>query len=179
MERDITLAEKQEEALTLLDAFSQFTSYKYGFGNPYIQWLNSLDRLDPAAVRCFLCAWYPGVGIGPRSCTCLAAYPDSADRKGLWEDVGEEDGLMPPGDDPHYDFLEQLINKLGGPLVPDEEAEAVIAKFHNTLGLMTPAESSGVLAGVEHPALTISDTCTGPGRRLRRRAGGAGRPTWR
>ena len=63
---------------------------------------------------------------------------------------------MRAGDDPHYDLLEQLINRLGGPIVHDAEAEAITAKFHNSLGLMTAAEATGVLAGVEHPALTIS-----------------------
>ncbi len=47
-------------------------------------------------------------------------------------------------------------NKHGGPLVPDAEAEALMRKFHNTLGLMTRAETISILAGVGHPALTIS-----------------------
>lgn len=158
MERDEALmTTRREKALALLDTFSRFTGYKHGLDNPYRRWLSGLDRLDRDAVRRFLCAWYPVSRHQPQILyLCMAAYPDWADRRGLWENIGEEDGLMHPGDDPHYDLLEQLINKLGGSLVRDPEAEALASKFHDTLGLMTPAEATGVLAGVEHPALTIS-----------------------
>lgn len=151
------LAERQEKAMALLDAFSKFTSFKHGLDNRYVQWLNSLQQLDVAAVHRFLCAWYPVSRHQPQILyLCMAAYPDWADRMSLFENVGEEDGVMRPGLDPHYLLLEQLVQKVAGPLVQDREAQAVTSRFHNSLGLMSPAEATGLLAGIEHCAITIS-----------------------
>lgn len=152
-----TLKEKQEKAVTLLDAFSEFTEYKHGARNPYLSWLGSLSTLDPESVVRFLCFWYPVSRHQPQILLhCAAAHPDRADRESIMRNYWEEDGLVNPGDDPHYDLLEKLIRKLGGRIAPDAEAEALIGRFHDTLNRMTPAQASGVIAAVEHPALDIS-----------------------
>ncbi|MBL0153390.1 MAG: hypothetical protein IPP93_07865 [Chitinophagaceae bacterium] len=78
----------------------------------------------------------------------------------IHDNLVEEDGHAKPGDYPHYDLLEELIIKLGGKLSIDAEAEALVSKFHKSLDSMTPAQATGYVAAIEHPALDISDYFT-------------------
>lgn len=146
-----------EKAAMLLDAFAQFTGWKHGVNNPYLHRLRTIRQLTRESVIEFLCIWHSFSKRAPRMLlSCAAAYPVRSDREKIWPNYVEEDGLARPGDDPHYDLLEQLIEKLGGKLTVDEHAEQLCNEFMRTLGCMTPAQATGVMSGLEHPALDIS-----------------------
>lgn len=153
-----TLEEQQVKAEGFLDRFSQFTTYKHRGLNPYLGWLNSTPYLKPDAMYRFFNFWYPVSRHQPQILLRIAAaYPEWRDRKLIIQNYIEEDGMLKNGDDPHYDLLDALIKKLGGELDIDPEAEAMVGEFHNSLGNMTPAQATGYVAAIEHPALDISD----------------------
>jgi hypothetical protein len=153
-----TLEEQQVKAEGFLDRFSHFTTYKHRGMNPYLCWLNSNPSLKPDAMYRFFNFWYPVSRHQPQILLRIAAaYPEWRDRKLIIKNYIEEDGMLKDGDDPHYDLLDALIKKLGGKLDIDSEAEAMVGEFHNSLGNMTPAQATGYVAAIEHPALDISD----------------------
>ncbi len=156
-----TLVERQAKAESYLDRFSQFTNYKHLGLNPYLKWLRSNPKLNPDVVYRFFNFWYP---VSRHQSQILfriaAAYSDWKDRRLIFDNLVEEDGHVKPGDYPHYDLLEELIIKLGGELKVDPEAEALVTKFHKSLDSMTPAQATGYVAAIEHPALDISDYFT-------------------
>ena len=153
-----TLKERQLKAESYLDWFSQFTNYKHRALNPYLIWLTSNPKLSSDVVYRFFNFWYPVSRHQPQILFRIAAaYPEWKDRKLIHDNLVEEDGHAKPGDYPHYDLLEELIIKLGGKLNIDPEAEALVSNFHKSLDRMTPAQATGYVAAIEHPALDISD----------------------
>jgi len=153
-----TLKERQAKAESYLDMFSRFTEYKHRALNPYLNWLKTSPKLDRDVVYRFFNFWYPVSRHQPQILWRIAAaYPDWHDRHLILLNAIEEDGHAAPGDDPHYDLLEKLIVKLGGTLNVDPEAEALVNTFHESLDKMTPAQATGYVAAIEHPALDISD----------------------
>ena len=152
-----SLKERQDRAIALLDHFSEFTEYEHGTRNPYLRWLSSNPPLTPEAVVDFLNFWYPVSRQQPQILLHVAAsYPNWNDRKKIMLNYLEEDGMLQPGHQPHYVHLEKLIKKIGGRLAIDPEADALVSKFHGALAAMTPAEATGYVAAIEHPALDIS-----------------------
>ena len=150
--------EQWAKAESYLDRFSQFTSYTHRGANTYLQWLRSIRRLEPVAMYRFLNYWYPVSRHQPQILLRIAAaYPEWADRVLIFLNYVEEDGMAKPGDDPHYVLLERLIVELGGRLDIDSEADAMVSQFHGSLVAITPAEATGYVAAIEHPALDISD----------------------
>jgi hypothetical protein len=87
----------------------------------------------------------------------MSAYPDWSDRHLIYLNWVEEDGMVKEDDNPHYDLHENLIVSLGGKLDVDPEADEIVTKFHKSIQGMTPAEATGYVAAIEHPALDISD----------------------
>lgn len=153
----VSLDERKKRAESLLDTFSKFTEYKHSSHNPYRRWLESNPDLTPEKIVKFLCFWYPVSKYQPQILLSVAAsYPDWKDRKLIMMNYIEEDGMGKEGDEPHYDLLEKLIKKLGGKLEVDKEAEKLLEEFHKMLFNMTPAQATGFVAAIEHPALDIS-----------------------
>ena len=153
-----TPAEQQAKAESFLDRLGQLTNYKHRRHNPYLAWLNSNPKLEAEAMYRFFNYWYPVSRHQPQILLHVAAaYPEWADRSLIMKNYIEEDGLAKTGDDPHYVLLERLIIKLGGKLDIDVEAEALVSKFHRSIVGMTPAQATGHVAAIEHPALDISD----------------------
>ena len=153
-----TLKERQDKAESYLDLFSEYTAYKHRSLNPYLNWLKSNPILMPDVVYRFFNFWYPVSRHQPQMLWRIAAaYPDWSDRHLIILNAIEEDGHVNAGDDPHYNLLEQLIIKLGGKLDIDPEAEDLVNKFHKSLDSMTPAQATGYVTAIEHPALDISD----------------------
>lgn len=153
-----TLAEQQAKAELYLDRFSLFTDYQHRGQNPYLNWLKTNPLLKAAAMNKFFNIWHPVSRHQPQMLLQIAAAcPDWRDRYFIMKNYLEEDGMVKLGDDPHYVLLEQLIIELGGKLEPDQEAEELVSKFHDSLRRMTAAETIGILAAIEHPALDISD----------------------
>jgi hypothetical protein len=149
---------KQAKAEGYLDRFAQFTAYKHRTHNPYLAWLKSKPFLEPDAMYRFFNYWYPVSRHQPQILLRIAAaYPDWTDRGLIMQNYWEEDGRAKPGDEPHYDLLEQLIEKLGGKLDVDPQAEELVSAFHRSLEAMTAAQATGYVAAIEHPALDISD----------------------
>lgn len=169
---------KQRKAEALLDRFSIYADgYQHGANNQYLKWLESNPILTIKQVVDFILFWYPISRQQPQILAlCMAALPKWNDRKKVWLNLGEEDGLAKEGQEPHYYLLQQLIKKLNKNFVTDQivvknngefeiednypgdsEANALMTEFHDTLyKKMTPAEVSGLLAAIEHPALDIS-----------------------
>ncbi len=153
-----TLEAQQRKAEGYLDRFSKFTVYKHRGHNPYLTWLNSNPQLEPDAMYRFFNYWYPVSRHQPQILLHIAAaYPDWEDRFLIMKNYQEEDGMVKRGDEPHYKLLEKLIVKLGGKLNVDPEAEELVSKFHRSIAAMTPAQATGYVAAIEHPALDISD----------------------
>ena len=153
-----TLEEQQAKAEFYLDRFSQFTDYRHRGQNPYLKWLKTDPQLKAAAMNKFFNIWHPVSRHQPQMLLQIAAAcPDWKDRYFIMKNYLEEDGMVKQGDDPHYVLLERLIIKLGGKREPDQEAEELVSKFHDSLLQMTAAEAAGILAAIEHPALDISD----------------------
>jgi hypothetical protein len=153
-----TLSEQQAKAESYLDRFSQFTSYKHRARNPYLKWLNSNPPLSRTSMYRFFNYWYPVSRHQPQILLRIAAsYPEWSDRALIMKNYLEEDGMRQENHDPHYVLLERLIVKLGGQLDVDPEAEALVAAFHRSIIAMTPAQATGHVAAIEHPALDISD----------------------
>ncbi len=149
--------EHEKRAAALLDTFSQFTGYRHGAGNPYLQRLGTIKQLTRSSVIEFLCIWHSFSKRAPQMLLfCAAAYTEQSEWDLIMKNFLEEAGLVRPGDDPHSDLLKQLIEKLGGKLTVDERAEQLCNEFMSTLGCMTPAQATGVMSGLEHPALDIS-----------------------
>lgn len=147
-------------AHALLDTFGGFTGYCHGSANPHLSWLRAVPRLEPRQVVDFLNFWYPVSRHQPQILLlCASAFPHQADRRPIIEDnYREEDGLLAAGHSPHYDLLEQLIGKMGGRLQYNPVSEAMITELHcGFLKGLSPAQASGALAGIEHPALDISE----------------------
>lgn len=156
-----TLKKRQMKAESFLDWFSQFTNYRHRGLNQYLNWLKSKPKLEPDVVYRFFNFWYPVSRHQPQILFKIAAaYPEWADRKLIHDNLVEEDGHAKLGDQPHYDLLEELIIKLGGRLNVDPEAEEIVSRFHKSLERMTPAQATGYVAAIEHPALDISDYFT-------------------
>lgn len=152
-----SLANARQEAELLLNRFAQFTEYQHGRNNPHLSWLAAQKSLAVQDVIRFLCIWYSVSKHQPQLLLlCAASYPDAADRALIMLNYREEDGQVNEGDSPHYDLLESLIGKLGGVLAIDPVSEQITDTFHRSVGYMTPAEASGFLAAIEHPALDIS-----------------------
>ena len=171
----LSLQERQRKAEGLLDTFSKFTEYKHGAKNPYRTWLNTNPILTIEQVVKFICFWYPVSRQQPQILLrCTAAYEKWNDRKLMMQNYLEEDGMLKAGQDPHYYLLQQLIKKLDSKFeidrkveidgkieiddkyIGDEQANEIVNKFHNTLDKMSPAEATGFVAAIEHPALDIS-----------------------
>jgi len=153
----IPLERKLKKAIALLNTFSEFTEYQHGPRNPYLKWLGTNPALTRAQVIRFLCFWYPVSRHQPQILLKIAAaYPNWADRRLIMLNYWEEDGMAKPGDSPHYDLLEALIEKMGGKLKIDRQADKLVTQFHKTLDRMTPAQATGYVAAIEHPALDIS-----------------------
>ena len=153
------LAGKRARAIALLDHFSVFTDYRHGKDNPYLKWLAHNPPLSVRAVIDFFNFWYPLSRRQPQILLrCASEYAEQADRQLIMLNYREEDGLMKLGDQPHYSLLENLILKLGGDLHPDEKGQALMNELFTwiTKTVSSPAQASGVLAGLEHPALDIS-----------------------
>ena len=149
---------QQAKAEGYLDKFAEFTAYKHRRHNPYLAWLKSKPLLEPDAMYRFFNYWYPVSRHQPQILLRIAAaYPDWTDRGLIMQNYWEEDGRAKPGDEPHYDLLEQLIVKLGGKLDVDPQAEELVSVFHRSLEAMTAAQATGYVAAIEHPALDISD----------------------
>lgn len=149
---------QREKAEAYLNRFSTYTTYKHRGVNPYLRWLKSKPRLLPGAMYRFFNYWYPVSRHQPQILLHIAAaYPQWADRRLLINNYIEEDGMLKEGDQPHYDLLEELIEKLGGRLDVDPQAEALVSAFHRTLNTMKPGQATGYVAAIEHPALDISD----------------------
>lgn len=152
------LIDRQRKAESYLDRFSEFTEYRHRARNPYLAWLQRNPPLRPDVMYRFFNYWYPVSRHQPQILLRIAAaYPGWSDRRLIINNYIEEDGMAKPGDDPHYLLLEQFIVKLGGRLDVDQEAEALVAQFHRSIVGMTPAEATGYVAAIEHPALDISD----------------------
>ena len=153
-----TLEEQQEKAEFYLDLFSQFTDYQHRGQNPYLNWLKTNPQLKASAMNDFFNIWQPVSRHQPQMLLQIAAAcPEWRDRYFIMKNYLEEDGMVKAGDDPHYDLLERLIVELGGQLKPDQEAEELVKSFHDSLLRMKAAETPGILAAIEHPALDISD----------------------
>lgn len=153
-----TLAERQAKAEGYLDRFSQYTDYRHGEQNPYRKWLRTSPQLRPTFMYEFFNYWYPVSRHQPQILLQIAsAYPAWSDRKLILKNYIEEDGMVKEGDDPHYVLLEQFIEKLGGRLDVDPDAEALVTRFQQSIVGMTAAEATGYVAAIEHPALDISD----------------------
>ena len=153
-----TLREQQAKAESYLDRFAQFTNYKHRGQNPYLRWLNAEPTLGRTSMYRFFNYWYPVSRHQPQILLRIAAaYPEWSDRSLIMKNYLEEDGMREGGHDPHYVLLERLIVELGGKLDVDPEAEALVAAFHRSLTAMTPAQATGYVAAIEHPALDISD----------------------
>lgn len=156
-----TLEARQRKAESYLDLFSKYTNYQHRKLNPYLRWLKSSPSLKSDSVYHFMNFWFPVSRHQPQILwKIMAAYPDWEDRHLIFQNAWEEDGHIKPGDNPHYDLLEKLIVKLGGVLDVDPEAENLVARFHRSLDSMTPAQATGYVAAIEHPALDISDYFT-------------------
>ncbi len=157
----ITSHERQQKAELYLEMFSKFTNYKHRGINPYLNWLKTKPHLKDDAICRFFNFWYPVSRHQPQILWRIgAAYPDWIDRHYVMQNLREEDAHVNSGDDPHYDLLEELIIKLGGKLDIDPEAEELVNMFHKSLDGMTPAQATGYIAAIEHPALDISDYFT-------------------
>lgn len=153
-----TLAERQRKAESFLDRFSAFTTYKHRSSSPYLAWLDNAPGLEADAMYRFFNFWYPVSRHQPQILLEIAAaYPEWMDRSLIIKNYIEEDGMVRAGDDPHYILLERLIVTLGGKLDVDPQAEELVSTFHRTLRSMTPAQATGYVAAIEHPALDISD----------------------
>lgn len=154
---ELTEAESVQRAALLLDAFSRHTDYQHGPANPYRIWLDTQKRIETSLVVRFLNAFYPVSYHQPQLLyLCAASHDEQRHRKLILLNLIEEDGCAHPEDDPHFDLLAQLIRKLGGALDPNPDAARLAEAFCRSLGRLSPAEASGVLAGLEHPALCIS-----------------------
>jgi hypothetical protein len=153
-----TLEKQQAKAESYLDRFSHFTDYQHRGQNPYLNWLKTDPQLTAADMNKFFNIWHPVSRHQPQILLQIAAvFPDWRDRYFIMKNYLEEDGMVKQGDDPHYVLLERLIIELGGKPEPDQEAEELVRKFHESLLEMTAAEATGILAAIEHPALDISD----------------------
>ena len=153
-----TLPERQAKAEAYLDRFGQFTEYKHRRHNPYLAWLRTNPQLRPDFMYRFFNYWYPVSRHQPQILLGIAAaYSEWTDRRLIINNYIEEDGMVRSGDDPHYVLLERFIEKLGGQLDVDREAEELVSKFHRSLVAVTPAQATGYVAAIEHPALDISD----------------------
>ena len=179
----IPLDDRQKRANELLDFFSQFTKYKHGKDNPYLQWLDKrlagfyegtdCKERDYARgtygiagqdVAKFMNFWYPVSRHQPQILLrCAAALPDKEEQGRIV--IGnylEEIGLNVKGALAHYTLLEQLMEKVGGNMggrlnVP-EQAERMVLQYHEIIDrtATNPARATGMLAAIEHPALDIS-----------------------
>lgn len=157
MHQTADAADTETRAQALLDAFSAYTGYQHGEKNPHIARIAACDAIDTRRVCAFLSAWWSFSRRTPQILlNCAAAYPEHDDRLLIMQNYIEEDGMLHVGDSPHYDLLVQLIEKLGGSLVVNGRAEALIKRFMGTLGCMSPARATGVVSGFEHPALDIT-----------------------
>jgi hypothetical protein len=177
MEKQLSLSllERQREAEGYLDTFSKFTEYKHGTKNPYRSWLNTNPVLTIEQVVKFICFWYPVSRQQPQILLrCTASYDKWNDRKLMMQNYKEEDGMVNEGQEPHYYLLQQLIKKLDSKFeidrkveidgkieiddkyIGDEDANEIVTKFHNTLVKMNPAQATGFIVAIEHPALDIS-----------------------
>jgi len=153
-----TLEAQKEKAEGFLDRFSKFTVYKHREHNPYLNWLKGCPQLEPDAMYRFFNYWYPVSRHQPQILLHIAAaYTDWTDRGLIMRNYWEEDGRAKQGDEAHYDLLERLIEKLGGKLQVDPQAEELVSAFHRSLREMTAAQATGYVAAIEHPALDISD----------------------
>ena len=156
-----TLMGRQRKAEAYLDLFSQWTSYKHRGLNPYLKWLKSGPNLKPDAIYRFFNFWWPISRHQPQILWKIGSiYPDWSDRNYVMKNLIEEDGHVKAGDNPHYDLLTNLIVDIGGRLDVDEDAEKLVGEFHESLNLISPAEATGILASIEHPALDISEYFT-------------------
>lgn len=168
------LESRQKEANALLDFFGQFTAYKHGKNNPYLEWLDSrLEKfyrtdsrsaISGADVVKFMNFWYPISRHQPQILLrCAAAMSDREEqRKIVMGNYEEEMGFNHEGNDAHYTLLEQLMLKVGGKedgrLNVPEESERMVTAYHNMIDqhATNPSRAMGMLAAIEHPALDIS-----------------------
>ena len=152
--------EDLEEAGLVLDEFAGYSAYRHGKANPHLKWLTSVERLPAVRVIDFLNFWYPVSRHQPQILLlCASAFPERDDRRHIIEwNYLEEDGLAKTSHDAHYDLLAQLITKLGGLVEPSPVSERLVSDFHQELWRgLSPAAAAGTLAGIEHPALDISE----------------------
>lgn len=141
----------------LLDWFSSFAGYLHGENNPYLTWLHNLQSITREQAIDFLCVWYSVSRHQPQILLRVAAsFHKWEDRVAIMRNYIEEDGLGKYGDEPHYFLLEQLIGKLGGKLKVNPTSEKMAREFRENIGQISEEVASGLLAGVEHPALDIS-----------------------
>lgn len=149
------------QALTEVDSHlswaSAFCGCQHGEQNPYISWLLTLQELSRDQAIRFLCTWYPVSRHQPQVLLAVAAaFDDWEDRRKIFPNYVEEDGLAHPDHEPHYSLLEHLISKVGGRLQMNPRSELMARAFRRNLGNMSEPFAKGILAGVEHPALDIS-----------------------
>lgn len=161
--KHLSLHERINKAESLLDTFSEYTDYRHSAHNPYRQWLASNPVLTPEQVFSFLSYWYPVSRHQPQILLrCTSAFPEWSDRKLMMQNYLEEDGMVKDGHEPHYDLLQRLMKKLNPTFEADmrfrgnPEADAKVSSFHELFHSMTPAEATGYVAAIEHPALDIS-----------------------
>lgn len=147
-------------AQSFLARFSALTDgYRHGNDNPYLSWLGTSPQLRIQDIATFLGWWFPVSRRQPQILLRLAAaFPLQSDREPIIRNYLEEDGLNSPGDSPHYVLLEDLIQKLGFPLLTNPLSEKLTEDMHRAVDQqgMTAAYASGVIAAIEFPALDIS-----------------------
>jgi hypothetical protein len=152
-----TLTGRQRKAAFYLDHFAALTSYRHGGRNPYLAWLRSGPKLPHDFLIRFFNYWYPVSRHQPQILLQIAsAFSRQADRRLVMRNYFEEDGMAAEHHDPHYDLLENFIERLGGHLDVDEEAEKSVQFLHDSMAGMTAAQATGYLCAIEHPALDIS-----------------------
>ena len=148
-----------QRAQELLEEFLQYyPGWLHGAANEHYKWIQGVDSLPVEHIVAFFNAWRPLSRHQPQILLLLAsAFPDRVDQKRVILGNYFEEAGMAEGFDPHYALLDNLITKLGGTPAIVNRSEKIMDDFHQ--GLWRPtvgARASGLLAGIENPALEIS-----------------------
>ncbi|HXH95288.1 MAG TPA: iron-containing redox enzyme family protein [Thermoanaerobaculia bacterium] len=149
-----------KRAVRLLSIFATFPPYyRHGRENEHLRWLLSLSSLELDRVIRFFNAWRPLSRYQPQLLLLLASvFSDAQKQKTIIMGNAVEEGGWTDGHDPHWALLDDLIVTLGGTPVVLKRSEELMVSFLNGLRRpMSEAYAVGILAGIENPALDISD----------------------
>ena len=148
-----------DRANQLLDSFAKFPPhYLHGTEDSHFRWLQSVKNLPVESAVRFFNVWRPLSRHQPQLLLLLASvFSDPLIQKKIIKGNAEEEGGWNDGHDPHWVLLDQLIQRLGGTPIVVARSEEIMVKFENSLRCpMSEATASGILAGIENPALDIS-----------------------